>query len=279
MKYANYKCLYYKNCLNGYVSAFEVFKKFPDAEFVPMAHHHPVPEVYGVDVIMIDFPINRQKLVEMANVARSILIIDHHKTAKEELSTDIDPLPDNVKTVFDLDHCGAVLAFKHFNPGRPVPFLNRLIEDWNLMTYKYRQTRAFSESFYLDIIKANVPFDEFCLIQSDEDWIDRMTVSGYKKLDEKEALVKKLESTATLTRWDGKTVATVVLEKLNDAPVSDLGDALCKNLKCDYAEIIYPADDGTGIIHSLRSTRDCDVSDIAEKLNGGGHFHDARYKI
>ena len=93
-------CIYHGNCADGFGAAWVVRKALGDIEFFAGKYQEPPPDVTGKNVVMVDFSYKRPVLLEMAEKANSILIIDHHKTAIEDL---ID-LPSNVITKFDMGH-------------------------------------------------------------------------------------------------------------------------------------------------------------------------------
>jgi len=66
----------------------EVYKEVylpDDLEFHAGVYQNPPPDVTGKDVILVDFSYKRPILDEMKSKAASILILDHHKTAMEDL--------------------------------------------------------------------------------------------------------------------------------------------------------------------------------------------------
>src|SRR4051812_40261454 len=102
-------CIYHGNCADGFASAWVVRKAntaeilnnegYPtwqgdEMQFHAGVYQNPPPDVTGRHVIMVDFSYKRPVLLEMAAKAESILILDHHKTAAEDL---VD-LPSNVET-------------------------------------------------------------------------------------------------------------------------------------------------------------------------------------
>jgi len=76
--------IYHANCADGFTAAWAV-RQAMECDFHPGVHGEPPPAVTGRDVILVDFSYPRSQLVDMAQVARSILVLDHHKTAEAEL--------------------------------------------------------------------------------------------------------------------------------------------------------------------------------------------------
>lgn len=77
-------CIYHGNCADGFGAAWVVRKALGEIEFYGAKHQEPPPDVTGKDVVIVDFSYKRPVLLEMAEEANSILIIDHHKSAVDE---------------------------------------------------------------------------------------------------------------------------------------------------------------------------------------------------
>lgn len=86
-------CIYHGNCADGFGAAWVVRKALGDIEFHPGKYQEPPPDVTGKDVVLVDFSYKRPALLEMAEQANSILILDHHVSALN----DIGPLPKAVR--------------------------------------------------------------------------------------------------------------------------------------------------------------------------------------
>ena len=100
-------CIYHAFCADGFGAAWIVRRALGDGvEFHAASYGQEPPDVTGRDVLMVDFSYKRPVLVQMAAKAKSILILDHHKTAQADL---VD-LPDNVQTIFDMERSGAMLG-------------------------------------------------------------------------------------------------------------------------------------------------------------------------
>lgn len=97
-------CIYHGNCADGFGAAWVVRKALGDIDFHAGKYQAPPPDVTDKDVVIVDFSYKRPVLLEMAAKANSILILDHHKTALEDL---VD-LPPNVTLLFDMESGGAI---------------------------------------------------------------------------------------------------------------------------------------------------------------------------
>lgn len=81
-------CIYHANCADGFGAAWVVRQALgaENVEFHAGHYGKPAPDVEGRDVIIVDFSYPYELLVLLGHQARSILIIDHHKTAAEALA-------------------------------------------------------------------------------------------------------------------------------------------------------------------------------------------------
>jgi len=101
--------------------------------------------VDGREIFILDFSFPRKALDEMRSRAKSVVILDHHKTAEKTLAG----FPG---AIFDMTKSGAVMAWEYFHPGVPVPQLLQRVEDrdiwrWALLdsaaAMAYLDTRPF----------------------------------------------------------------------------------------------------------------------------------------
>lgn len=72
-------------CFDGFCCAWLFHLAFPEADFVAAQYDQPPPDVAGRDVLMADFSYGRDVLLEMNAKAKSLVVLDHHKTAEEAL--------------------------------------------------------------------------------------------------------------------------------------------------------------------------------------------------
>jgi len=129
--------LYHANCADGFCAAWAARQAMPDAECVPVQYGQPPPDVRGRRVYVVDFSYRRPVLEQMAQAAASLVVLDHHKTAQADLAG----LP---YCTFDMDKSGGRLAWEHFHPGKPAPWLVAYTEDRDLWRWQLAHSRAVS---------------------------------------------------------------------------------------------------------------------------------------
>lgn len=142
-------CIYHRGCADGFGAAWAVWKALGDGvEFHPGVYGAPPPDVTGRDVILVDFSYKRPVMEAMCQSAASITLLDHHKTAAEELDG-LGDGPNIAIPVFvgiDMERSGAVLAWEHFHPGKAIPPLLQYVQDRDLWRFSLRSVGDFDVS-------------------------------------------------------------------------------------------------------------------------------------
>lgn len=130
--------IYHGDCADGYTAAWAARKKYPQAEFKAAAYQKETPpDVTGRDVVIMDFSYPRAVLIDMAEKANSLLVLDHHKTAQK----DLEGLP---FCVFDMNRSGASMSWDYFHPDKPRPNLVKYVEDRDLWRWGYNNSKEVS---------------------------------------------------------------------------------------------------------------------------------------
>lgn len=120
--------LYHANCPDGYTAAWAAVQAMPDAEICPVTHGEPPPFFLdGRDVVIVDFAYPRAVLLDLYERTASLRVIDHHKTAEEDLrGLDF--------CTFDMQRSGAGLAWDVLC-GTPRPWIIDYVEDRDLWRF------------------------------------------------------------------------------------------------------------------------------------------------
>lgn len=78
--------LYHAGCNDGFCAAWLCHLAWPRAEFVPAWYGMPAPDVTGRDVVVVDFSFPREDMTRMKGQAASLVVLDHHETARAALA-------------------------------------------------------------------------------------------------------------------------------------------------------------------------------------------------
>ena len=255
--------IYHSNCTDGFGAAYAAWKLLGDrAEYHAAKHGEPPPDVVGKNVVVLDFSYDNSTTKRLMKEAKNFLVIDHHKSAMVELH-------DVACTRFDMNHSGAMLAWKFFHPGKDAPRLIKFIEDRDLWKWEIPYSKEFSAAFDM------VPFDfeEFDKYLDDSS-VDNAQERGAYILAYSKTVISKIAKQAVSRKMDGKDVLVVNSSHW----MSEIGAALSP--KCDFAVIWFYDHDTRQVKVSLRAHHeDSDVSEIAKKYRGGGHRKAAGFNL
>jgi len=251
--------LYHANCPDGFGGAYAAWKKFGDkAEYVPVRYNIPPPPVKGKEIYMVDFCYNEKEFLEkLKKNNKSLTVIDHHKSAKENFHI-------SNGGILDMNHSGAVLSWTYFNPKKPVPKFLKHIEDMDLWRFKIKGTKEVAASIDL-IPKGFKEWDRFVKNFEEPALRKKFLEQGRLILKYNQILMRQIiDKAAVLVKFEGHEIYalnTVVFD-------SELGHMLYE-MKPPMAILWYQGRDGIKV--GLRSNGNVDVSKIANKFGGGGH--------
>lgn len=120
--------LYHSNCHDAFGVAYAAWKSLgiDNITYMAVSCGAPLPELPEAETVyIVDFSYSSGILLELANRVKKVVVLDHHKTAQEDLSNLTHP---NIEIVFDMDKSGALIAWEYFHPNVPVP---TLIKFWS----------------------------------------------------------------------------------------------------------------------------------------------------
>lgn len=284
-------CIYHGNCDDGFGAAWAVWRRWPSCEFVPGFYGKPLPDVTGRNVLFVDFSAPIEWIWHHSFKSRSMVIVDHHKTAK----ADLERLPPfdgtmigleaafqinwtqntpEVAAWFDMEQSGATMAwqFAHGTDRKddPCPNMLTLIEDRDLWRFAFGdKTRHFSAA----LRTYPMDFKTWDRIAADP---EALIGEGEIVLRAHRANIGKLMSEAYMADVGGFTVPVV------NAPYHYASDTAHELLAAypdaPFAACWFRRADGQ-VQWSLRSEDDRqDVSAVAKSLGGGGHRNAAGFQ-
>lgn len=282
----SYLCLYHKSCSDGLGAAMAVrawFNEQPfDAaqdvprsvinrgiEFKTIQYGDPAPDVTGLDVFIVDFSFPPDTLRQMAELANSLVMIDHHASAQKDYGApSVMPYPENTTIIFDMDKAGCILTWEYLFPTTPPPELFYYLQDRDLWQWKLTQSKEVSAA-----LRSYKPFFNV--------WDEFMTSAGLEKLKAEGAAILRyqnqqieagLSQPAQMVEICGYTVPCVNCTHL----ISELGNELAKGQP--FAALYFDTADKR--VFSLRSADDgVDVSEVAKLYGGGGHARAAGFSV
>ncbi|MBW4982517.1 phosphohydrolase [Mameliella sp. CS4] len=267
-------CIYHVNCADGFTAAWAVREALGDAvEYIPAGYGSEPPDVTGADVIIVDFSYKRPVLERMAQTARSILILDHHKTAQADLAGLPSPAggweahrssAGNPVALFDMDRSGAQMAWAYFHEGA-APAIVDYVADRDLWQWRLEHSHEISAV----IASYDMTFDRWhelaANMQADYD-LGLMADEGAAILRARNKIVQSIIDSTFRTMQIGGHIVPVANGPY--ALASEVAGTLAEGAPFAASYVDTPK----GRAFSLRSRADGeDVSEIAARFGGGGH--------
>lgn len=263
-------CIYHAHCSDGFGAAWAVWKRFGDrVRFHPAAHGTEPPDCTGADVLIVDFSYKLPGMEQIIAQARSITILDHHKTAQ----ADIQPLLDASRVLgeFDMERSGAAMAWDWCFPGEPRPRIIAHIQDRDLWRFELEGTRQIGAVLFTHEQDFETWNDLARALEDETGW-QTLYATGVtlerKQLKDCQQLVEVTRRSMVIA---GRTVPVANLPYMF---ASDGGNIMAQGQP--FAASYYDTPNGRKF--SLRSTQEgMDVAEIAVRYGGGGHARAAGF--
>jgi nanoRNase/pAp phosphatase (c-di-AMP/oligoRNAs hydrolase) len=242
----------------------------------------PPPEDSLIDrvVYVVDFSYPRDVLESIDSLAQSLMVLDHHESAKQNCKG----LP---FAEFDMSRSGARMAFDFAlqnlnvnwdsNLTGKLDLLTQYVQDHDIWTKKLEYTdevHACLDSFPLTLEAWFGLLQAFPHLSVGVSPDSSLVKEGKAILRSQGRMIEKLYQNhrkATFApKGEGSKVLTVAVV---NSPVltSDLGHSLVEGEDVDFA-CIYNVNGEGKFTYSLRSNSSrCDVAKVAEQFGGGGH--------
>ena len=200
----------------------------------------------------------------MIKKANKLIILDHHKSAEEDLKN----IPDKNK-IFKMDHSGAYITWCYFHSNQNIPKLILYVEDNDIWTKKLPNTNEISSILYL----TKQTFEEYEKFLDDDYITNDVTLEGAAILNSNNNTIEKYKNySVPKFMCIGKKYYFVCYLNSN-VHKSELGNIVFDVYQNINFSAIYNINDITNSTYfSLRSTdKSTDVSKIAKFYGGGGH--------
>ena len=285
-------CIYHFPCHDGFMSSVIAWRKWPNIVLWPRNYGEPVPPIeatMGCNVLIADFSYPPDVLRSLK--AKSIVVLDHHKTAEAQLaefrvfkqegadwlnSTGVVSALENTSILahFDMHRSGAAMTWDFCFPGEKMPRLIEFVQDRDLWTKEFPKTTAvylLLESYGYDYDVWNDLLRDFDDGFENQLIHDALAIERYyrRQIEEmaKQAAMQLLAGRMVPVAYVPYAfVSDVCAEMLRIYPEVDFAAAVVKS----FGETTY----------SLRSEdRRMDVSEIAKKYGGGGHRNAAGFRM
>jgi len=259
-------CIYHGNCADGFGAAWAVWKSLGHhCEYYPGIYQQTPPDVTGKQVYLVDFSYKRSVLEAIAKDAHTVTILDHHKSAQEDLV----PLLDAgvIQGEFDMHRSGAMMAWEYFHPGTNPPRLIEYIQDRDLWRFELPASRQVAAALF------SYPYDFKIWDDLMSGGVDHLITDGMAIERKHWKDINELAGNAVFHTIGGHRVPMINCPYFFS---SDMGHLLAA--KHPFAACWWETPEGR--VFSLRSRDDgADVSEIAKQYGGGGHRHAAGFTV
>lgn len=254
------------HCPDGFTAAYIAWKKFGDkAEYIPVMYNENPPEFESEDeVYILDFSYPKNIFInKIQAIVKKVIVLDHHKTAQEELL--------GLKgALFDMNRSGAQMTWDYFFPNTKRPALIEYVADQDL----WKKELIYTEEIHLarsSFIQKFEIYDALANLNEDT-YISIMFEIGKNLLENKNKKLEELLKLVEIKTWQNYQIGYIELEaSVAKQLSSDLGNLICKNLKVDFAVTSMFDTVKQNYKYSLRSIGEFDVSKIAQFYQGEGH--------
>lgn len=288
--------IYHDNCDDGFACAWIAYRKWGDAvQLVPTNYGLPLPplEVENKRILVADFSLTHELAREIAEQGAQIVMLDHHRTAEEQLSrlhrihqptvANIDRFfermfgtwRENVLVEFDMERSGARMMWDFCYPDEDAPQLIKIIEDRDLWRWKYEDTQLVS--LYLRSLPRDIAAWNNAVWLYEHHRTTFLGEAGAIKRyhDARVAGICDLARVEVFEGYEGVVLTHICPYDY----VSDVcHELLRRHPEAPFAVAVLVTRHGR--TYSLRSTDDrVDVSEIAKRFGGGGHRNAAGFKF
>lgn len=268
--------IYHGGCFDGFTASWLFSKVEPEADFHGARYGVDPPDVADRDVWIVDFSYPAVSMHEIAKDARSLVWLDHHKTAAA-YAHELDDVR-GVTSVFDMERCGSLILL-HMLTGydlldgrtaQDVAWLVEYIDDRDRWVLQLPETRAVAAW----VAAQPMTFEAW-------DWLameglEAAVRSGKAVQAYIEQYGRKAREHARFERIAGHRVPTINLPYMNCS--EHVGALLDAHPGVPFAAGYFRRDDGRWQF-SLRARPDFDVSEVAETFGGGGHAGAAGFDV
>ncbi|WP_321504108.1 DHHA1 domain-containing protein [Breoghania sp.] len=293
--------IYHDNCDDGFAAAWIGHMKWGDTvTYMPSNYGRPLPDFdpAGKDILVADFSLTLDQCHELVISGARILMLDHHKTARDNLADlqstfrptifsvneefdalrEAAPAPEfwrnRVMVEFDMGRSGARMMWDFIAPFATAPELVLAVEDRDLWRFEREDTKLVS--LYLRSLDRD--FTQWTkasgLYTSHREQFLREAKAIKRFYDRRIAAICKSAAPQEFCGYQGVPVTY--------ACPYDFASDTCHTLLEMYPKAPFAAvgiQNAEGVTYSLRSTDDrVDVSEVAKANGGGGHRNAAGFR-
>ena len=290
--------VYHDKCKDGMASRYVAWKHLGDrADYIAGRYEDERPSFKDKRVYLVDFSYKRPVVEEILRECLSLTILDHHKTAYEDLKGLEHPNLLNF-TVNDKTKAGVTVCWDYFTSFNPssygslgvsvdndglhnkMPMILQHVADYDTWQWRLQGTKQIN--YYLDSLEFD--FDKWVeVIEGGNSSYNNALIAGraidnYLNIVRKDVLstskMIELEVKTTTSKGDFKipTTMTYNVPSLINCPKTLVSELLHElNQGFPFSANYTETEDGYLISLRSDSKYGIDVGEIAKSFGGGGH--------
>ena len=219
-------------------------------------------------VIIVDFSLGQEKLDELRKYVR-VVVVDHHKSSCEKLSSHQD-------TFIDISTSGCELTWRVFNAPLAVPYCVQMAGDFDTWSFKLTETKAFAAGMPLfQDSKTPAFWNKLCSTSLSHEVINAGQAVMLEHQQRIDRFIKAKKF--ALVNFDGYKVA--FFNQVSEKPFTDeLHSQLNDQAFGDFTMAFFITNE-CNVVFNLRSKGAMDVSKVAMTYGGGGHKNAASFRL
>lgn len=249
---------YHKSCMDGTGAAWAAWRKYGDtARYYAKNHGDDVGHVdANSEIYIVDYTFRRDVLLKLVADGHKVTVLDHHKSAMEDLA-------DLPFATFDMTKSGARMSWEYFHPDKPVPKLILAVEDGDLWKWQYPDSKAIRA--LLGTFEWS--WEAWSKFSDELDADPSLVKSGEILIKYQNRFAKSQAKRAALISVAGYNVRCTNATSM----ISEIGNLMLELFPDSPFSASFFVTDKGEYSYSLRSRGDFDVSEVARKYGGGGH--------
>ncbi len=266
-------CLFHGNCPDGFCSAFAVWLKYDnkDWDYLPVSYNEPPPvgEENWDKIFIVDFSYPMETIRQLEKCCQGLVVIDHHISCG---------CMGYQNLIYDESKSGAVLTFEYLFPQKEVPKLFLYVQDRDLWKWEMPNSREVNLGLEMLRNKELINGFEKYLELIDNDNLEDIKDLGKLLYAYKKKIIEEIANNAFPMDVLGYE-NVICCEVGNGSLVSEVGEML-REIYPEAPFILLYGINNQMIIVSLRGAKgEINLSELAKKNGGGGHFNASGFKI
>lgn len=227
--------VYHANCPDGLGAGWvfwrDVLNK-DNTKFFPGKYGDAMPTVDNLNVVFVDFAYQLDAMNQLLSKAKSIRVLDHHKTA--EPLRNINNLRFSI--VLDMDRSGAMIAWDEVHPGVERPWFINDIGDRDLWRWSIPESKNTTRAMFG--IGKYATFETFNTLQNTEQERKKYIALGIPLVMDEENTYDALVHSAVdciAAPYPRGPKYKVRLVECDYTKASEVGSRLVADKLCDFA--------------------------------------------